>query len=374
MIDTFYNIVKPYFGASFNYHPANGDEVCYCCERRIADTLEPAKIMIEKDSYGMQVTRCLPCQSLFTGAKSLLGERPKGRLEFAVEKTILSASILDIASNENLTKIQKTKSIKKIAVLYPANKYYDSLPSQLIYLDRGESVFIKNEFLAQFTKKQKTSSLSQIKKWLHDDNAIISKAEHLRNIDEMDFTLLCINEGGAEVGKFGMLAGAGMVITDKSAVMYAPGKHFQNIAAIDGFPFQLVPVGGAALINDVLERFKDVRPLLVISSFGKKKAVLVKNLRQTKSIDELIVCSDDEQLVINIPAYKALIAFFESKDKKTSLDTIQMIRRLVTGADTPVQAKESLSGIDGVQSLLKQMPDDPHETVILLRLISQIIG
>jgi hypothetical protein len=373
VIDNLYKALSPYFDGQFTTETATQADVCHCCERSISETIEP-ELKAFATVYSDVVTHCLPCQLLFEGNKPLLGAKVKGRVEYCVLSSEVNDVVQEIATSKELTRAEKVKQLKHHIKLLPASNYHQSLPTLPMYVAPKEKIYLKSEFSAFFLKKQRELSKLELLAWLNDNNALVSEGMHNDNLKSLKYRLLCINEGGEEQRRFGMLSGLGMVVSTDEIVLYAPGNHFQNLAAIEDFPFELVPFGGVAMINDVINRFGDSRPLLVIDSFGVKKKNLVQNLKISTQKNGLYICNDNEQVFVDVVAYQALLAFFKSTPKKTRLEIISIIRQLLQGQLSPVLAQEKLSDVDGIQSVMMSLPADPHVSLNLLRLVNQYYG
>tara|TARA_B100000809_G_C15114026_1_gene521717 strand:- start:813 stop:1982 length:1170 start_codon:yes stop_codon:yes gene_type:complete len=375
LIDYFYRAVESHYDGVFDTQEAKKDSVCNCCERPIKETPAPTKLVIAS-VYGKNVTHCLPCQTLFGGNKMLLGAKSKGRVEHTVMKEKVTPEVLSIVSDESLTKVQKTKKLKQLIKLVEdkGKAHNDAIPSMEIFISKEKSVFVKAEHVNNFTKYQKTLTEKELLKWFWDNDALVSKSKHKKLIDGMKTQLLCINEGGEEQRRFGMLVGLGAVIHSGGVVIYAPGKHFQNLSQVENFPFELVPLGGSMMKNDVIRRFADHGKILVIDDFGKKKAELVKNLKMSESKNEITFCNDDGSSRVDIASYNKLRQFFDGQVTKQIHETTYLIRRLLSGTDTPADTMVKLADVDGIQSLLIGLPTDPHEAISLLLLIDKIYG
>lgn len=378
-IDFFYLHLKAHYQGLLKTHPVNDERiVCQCCERPISETIESERYCIAS-VYGKDVKHCLSCQVLFQGNKPLLGAKSKGNITWYVRKEYAS-KISHILNDEALNAKQKQKFIKDKAKedkekIYLAKAFEEQFEIAPLFIDKGVVRYVYKKNLPAIKDQMTCLSAHALNDFVNDNDLIVDKRTYELEQASAEIVPVIINAGGEEQRRFGMLSGAGMLITKSKIIFYVPGEHFQNYAAIKDMPFTLKPIGGGRMILDAIKEI-DSTPALFINSFGVKKANLVSNLKLTKNSSEFYICNDDETVKINLAAFNVLYEFLTTTDKKSHEDIFSLIRNIKNGKLLPIDISAAIAqfeNADKLTAMLKALPIDPHEALSMMHVVKKAI-
>ena len=342
----------------------NSDLVCSECERDIKNTNSNDNfVFVPKNSYGQKRYRCLSCHMLYTGNDDLLGGFVKLKSSIYVERK-------DVARAKKLIDLHKTKKKIEEAIsqdglkLYTEKQHEGSVTITEVFIKQGRSVFVSPETAKSVMKKIKTEPAKDVLKWLKSESLLFSKSQFSKSKKEAPIVELQIG-GSWEEKKLNSMAGLGLVVTSDSIEFFAPGEHFQKLNKVDSFPYKLHPFGGSGVAQDVLKRYKNIRPLLVIETFGSCKEDFIKNLEMCEHNDEIVVCRDKDVVRIDIPAYESMRNVLKRVPKKVALEFLKDLYKFSVGALTLPEFSEKARTIEGVDSAMAMLPSDPHDVISL---------
>lgn len=378
-IDFFYSHLKQYYQGRLQIQSANNERIiCQCCERPINETIEPESYCVAS-VYGKDAKHCLSCQLLFEGNKELLGAKSKGNVTWYVKKAFAN-KVSAILNDDDLNSKQKQKLVKESAkvekeTIYPAKVFEEQFEITSLFIAKGYARYVYKKSLTVIKDKMTYLPLKELNSFIADNNLSVDKSAFDLEQKSASIVPIVINAGGEEIRRFGMLSGAGMLITKSKLIFYVPGEHFQNFAAIKDMPFELKPIGGGSMILDVIKEI-DSTPALFINSFGVKKANLVNNLKLTTNPSELYICNDDENIKVNLKAFNVLFEFLTATNKKTHEDIFSLIRNIKNGKLLPSDISDTIARMDNPKKLadmLKALPIDPHEALSMMYIVKKAI-
>lgn len=346
------------------------EHTCNECERPIADTSHPNEhVFVPKNSYGLPRTRCLACQMLYVGNDELLGGFIKLKSAVYVARDDQDKTLDIIKSSKSKKQIDAKLKAENIKT-FTDKKFLESQTCTEIFVAQGEKVYVHPSAVTKVMKMIKTEPSSAVRKWLKTEGLLLT-AKDFKNAQNNDPIVECLTGGNWEEKKMNSMAGVGIVIHSDGIEFYAPGEHFQRFNRVEKFPYKIHPFAGGMIFKDVVSRFRNVRPLLVIETFGSCKEDFIHNLQLSTQPSEIVVCRDKDVIKVNLDAYDGLVNLLKKEDKKTIKEFSINLYRYCIGSTTPAEFIIQCEHIEGVSEAMATLPSDPHEIINLKNLVEK---
>lgn len=348
----------------------NNEHTCSECERAIADTSHPHEhVFIAKNSYGLPRIRCLACQMLYVGNEELLGGFIKLKSAVYVARNDQSKTLDIIKNTKGKKKIDAALKQEKIKT-YTEKQFLESRSCTVVYIAQNQKVYVHPSAVAKTMKLIKTENPSKVRAWLKTEGLLLTSRD-FKNSIENDPIVECLTGGNWEEKKMNSMAGVGIVIHNEGIEFYASGEHFQRLNRVDNFPYKLHPFAGGLIFKDIVTRFRNIRPLLVIETFGSCKEDFIHNLQLSTQPEEIVLCRDKDVIKINLDAYDAMINLLKKEDKKTIKEFSVNLYRYCVGSTTPAEFIAQCENIKGVSEVMGILPSDPHEIINLKNIVEK---